>query len=87
MSTLFASGHIVDVVLVMVALEAAVLLVLHSRTGRGLPPGALLGTLASGACLMLALRFALTGAWWGFTGAAMAAGGVAHVLDLRRRWK
>jgi hypothetical protein len=86
-SALFASGHIVDAILVMVALEAAVLLVLHRRTGRGLTPGAMLSTLASGVFLMLALRCALTGAWWGFTGAAMGAGGIAHVVDLRRRWK
>lgn len=82
MAEMFSSGRVVDLVLLLVALEAALLFAWHRRTGRGLPPAALVGFLGAGACLMLAVRAALTGAWWGTVGAWMAAAGAAHVFDL-----
>jgi hypothetical protein len=84
---LFESGHVVDLVLILMALEGAVLLAWRWRTGRGVPPGDLVGYLASGACLLMALRAALTGAWWGWIGLWLALGGIAHVVDLARRWR
>ncbi len=86
MSGLFASGRIVDLILIFTVLEAAGLIVWRRRTGRGLPPGDLISTLSSGVCLMLALRCALVGGWWGWTGACLAAALLAHVTDLGRRW-
>ena len=56
MAGLFASGRIVDIILVLVALEAVALLVWRRRRGRGPSPIALIGNLASGASLMLAVR-------------------------------
>jgi hypothetical protein len=86
-SALFASGHIVDVILVLVALEGVGLIVWHRRTGRGIATGDVLSLLASGVFLMVALRCALVGAWWGTTAAALAGGGGAHLVDLARRWR
>jgi hypothetical protein len=43
--------------------------------------------LASGACLMLALRAALMQSGWQAVAMFLAAAGVAHVCDLYRRWR
>jgi hypothetical protein len=87
MSALFASGRIVDLILGLVVLEAALLAGWHARTGRGIPPAALAGTLGAGAGLLLALRAALVGAWWGWVAAALLAALLAHALDLLGRWR
>ncbi len=87
MTELFASGHIVDLILLLVLLEAILLAVWHRRTGRGIAPAALAGILCSGAALLLALRAALVGAWWGWVAAALLASLLAHLFDLRSRWR
>lgn len=86
MLSLFATGRIVDIVLVITAVEAAALVAYHRHTGRGPKPADLLGNLLSGVCLMLALRAALVGAWWGWIGLCLTAAFAAHLSDLRRRW-
>ena len=53
--------------------------------GRGVPPGELLGFLVAGACLVLALRAALTGAAWPMIAVWLALSGAAQVYDLARR--
>lgn len=87
METWFASGRIVDVALALTALEAVAVVAYFRVTGRGIPPADFLGNLASGACLMLALRCGLTGAWWGWIALWLGAALVAHLSDLRRRWR
>ena len=87
MLTLFATGYIVDLILIFTAIEAALMLAYHRRTGRGLPPADLLSNLLSGVCLMLALRGALVDAWWGWIAACLLAALLAHLNDLRRRWQ
>ncbi|GJE54667.1 MULTISPECIES: hypothetical protein [Methylobacterium] len=82
MPELFASGRIVDGILVLVALEAVALLVWRWRRGRGPSPLALIGNLASGASLMLAVRAALTGADWTVIAGFLLASLVAHLTDL-----
>jgi len=47
----------------------------------------LLVTLASGACLLLALRAALAGAGWELIALCLLAAGVAHAVDLKQRTK
>ena len=59
MLTLFATGHIVDLILAFTVVEAVLVIALHRRTGRGPSPADLLSNLLSGVCLMLALRGAL----------------------------
>jgi hypothetical protein len=82
---LFASGRIIDAILVLVAIEAAFLLAWRARTGRGPAPLPLLCNLASGASLMLALRAALTGAAWPAVAACLVASLVAHLSELALR--
>lgn len=74
------SGRLADFLLFVLVAEAAWLIVIHRRT----PLGAL-SALAPGACLVLALRFALTGAGWLWVIAAVTASLPFHLIDLRRR--
>ena len=83
----FASGRVVDVILALVVLEAAALLAWHRRTGGGVAPRVLLPTLLAGGFLLVAMRLALADAPWPAVGAALLAGLLAHVMDLRGRWK
>lgn len=87
MAEMFVSGRIVDVILVLVAAEALVLLAVRARWGRGPAPGALLTNLASGAALMLALRAALTGAAWPGIAACLIVALAAHLADLALRFR
>ena len=66
MAELFASGRLVDLILVIVAIEAAVLVIDWRSSGRGVAPGDLLPSLCAGAFLLLALRLSLGGAGWEF---------------------
>jgi hypothetical protein len=77
----FASPHLVDLVLVVVALEAVVLIGLR----RGLMRTIVL--LLPGVCLMLALRAALAGAAWPWVPLALAAAFMAHIADVHDRWR
>lgn len=81
-----ASGRIVDLVLVVMAIEAIVLIGLWRRTGRGVAPVDLLANLAAGACLLGALRSALVGAGEVWVGGFLVLAFVAHIADLTRRW-
>jgi hypothetical protein len=65
-AALFASGRVVDLILGLTLLEGLALALLHRRTGRGVAPADLVPNLLAGACLLLAVRGALTGAWWGW---------------------
>ena len=86
MTSLFASGRVVDLILGLMALEAAALALYRMRTGRGLGIPRFAGFLLSGAFLMLALRGALVDAWWGWIALCLGASLVAHLADLRQRW-
>ncbi len=87
MAEWFANGRPIDVALAMTALEALLVTGYFRRTGRGVPPAEFLGNLASGVCLMLALRCGVTGAAWPWVAVFLAAALVAHLADLRRRWR
>jgi hypothetical protein len=83
---LFASGRIVDLILMLMTLETLTLVVCRRVSGRGIDTAPLLVNMAAGGCLLLALRAALTGAGSVLVAAALAAAGVMHVLDVTSRW-
>jgi len=87
MAALFASGRVVDLILLVLALEGLALIAWHRRTGRGIAPPEVLSFLLAGACLLLALRAALTDAPWPVVALLLALAGVAQAWDLARRWR
>ena len=87
MADLFASGHLVDFILVVVVLEAAALLVYWARAKRGVAPLDLLPNLCAGTFLLLALRGTLAGSGWMVTTLCLSAAGLAHLIDVYRRWR
>jgi hypothetical protein len=87
MADLFASGHLVDFILVVVVLEAAALLIYWARAKRGVAPLDLLPNLCAGAFLLLALRVTLAGSGWMVASLCLSAAGLAHLVDVYRRWR
>ena len=79
MNILFAQGHAVDVVLVFMGLEFVWLI------ARGRNPVTVALTILPGACMMIALRAALTGAGWQLVALALTVSLPAHLADLRHR--
>ena len=87
MAELFLSGRMVDGILLLMLAEGGILWVWNSRTGRGIAPRDLAAMLFAGACLLCALRAALTAAGWEWIAAWLTAALAAHLLDLARRWR
>ena len=87
MADLFASGRLVDFILVVVVLEAVTLLLYWARAGRGVAPLDLLPNLCAGAFLLLALRVTLAGSGWMIASLYLSAAGLAHLTDVYRRWR
>jgi len=79
MAALFASGRIIDAILLLTVLEAGFLLWRRRAD--------LLVTLLSGLGVMVALRLALAGADWRWLALALLASLAAHVADLKQRWR
>ena len=79
MNAFFAQGHAVDVVMGVMAIELVWLI------ARGRKPITVVLTIAPGACMMLALRAALTGAGWHWVALALTVSLPAHLADLRHR--
>jgi hypothetical protein len=86
MTDLFATGKVVDLILVLMIAETLVLAGYHHLTGRGISTVPLLTNMAAGACLLLALRAALAGGSWSVIAIALSAALGMHALDLRSRW-
>lgn len=82
MNQLFATGHVIDLVIVVLALEVLVLRVWLGRHAALPTP-----TLLAGLGLLLAWRFAQAGWPWGYVALALGASGVAHGCDLWRHWR
>ena len=87
LGALFASGRVVDLVIFLTICEGLILVWLRRRTGRGLSLADIVGNLAAGVFLMLALRAALTGEAWTAIALFLILALVAHLADLRRRWR
>lgn len=76
------SGLVVDLIILLVLAEAALLWWLGRRFQRGPGLGAVWPTLVSGVLLLLVARAALTGAAWAWIALLLALAGLSHVLDL-----
>ncbi len=80
MAWLFASGHAVDIVLAVIAIEFGWLV-----TGGGWRVADAALRLAPGALMLAALRAALTGHDWRWIALPLLASFPVHLADLRRR--
>jgi hypothetical protein len=78
MSAFVSSGHVVDLALILLMVEAM------WATFRG-HRGRLVLSLLPGACLLLALRASLTGEHWVWVALWLSASLPAHLIDLWRR--
>jgi hypothetical protein len=86
MEALYRDGHVIDLILILMVAEGLLLLLVHRRTGRGPGLPDLLGNLAAGMFLMLAVRTALTDAWWGWVALALVGALASHLVDLFVRY-
>ena len=83
--SLYASGRVVDLILLLMGAEAVLLALLH-RAGRlPIAPLRLLPNLLAGACLLMALRAALTDAGLARCSLWLLLGLAGHLLDLASR--
>ena len=79
MEQFFASGRAIDVVLIVLAIEAIWLKARGQRWADIIP------ALLPAVLMMLALRAALTGTAWPFISLPLALAFPVHLYDLRRR--
>ncbi len=87
MNEFFASGRSIDLVLLLIGLEAIILMVLWRMRLCPLPPLTSLLILAPGTCLLLAARTALVGASWVWVSSLFLVALFIHLVDLRQRWR
>lgn len=84
---LISSGRIVDIMIIFVIIEVALLLIYERTTGRGIAPYPLLVNIGAGGSLMLALRAVFSDADWTVIAGCLVASLVFHTLDLLQRWQ
>jgi hypothetical protein len=77
----------VDLIIGFTLLEGLALALYFHSTGRGVAPAQFGVNLASGLCLMVALRCAMNAAAPLWIAAWLLAAGLAHGIDLWRRWQ
>ena len=87
MAELFASGRIIDLILLGIIAEVALLPALLRRLGSSLTLLDLLPNIVAGACLMLAVRLSLTQSAWFTIALALLLALAAHVFELTYRMK
>jgi hypothetical protein len=81
------TGRLVELIVLLMLLEAGLLLLWRWRSGGGVPATGSVAMIAAGICLMLALRAALTGADPGRIARWLSLALVAHVFDVATRWQ
>ncbi len=87
MTELYATGRIIDLILILVLLEAVALALFRRLTGRGPRIGDLLPTLVSGGLLLAAVRAALADSRWELVALPLFGALLAHLFDLYRQWR
>ena len=85
-SYLWSSALLVEIAIGLSLAEWVALGVYRRLTGKGLRRQEYAWNLASGLCLMLALRSALLGHGWVWGAVFMSASGMAHIAFLCERW-
>ena len=83
----YASGRMVEIIFALMLLEGAALIVWRRIAGSGIPTLDLIVNFAAGGFLLLALRSALVRDEWTMIALWLTGALVAHVVDLRRRWR
>lgn len=86
MDAFVLGGRLAELVIAITLVEAAVIVWWRRARGRGPGLAALAPALASGLFLMLALRAAQADAGWPWIATALSGAGLAHAVDLARRW-
>jgi hypothetical protein len=86
MGDLFASGRVIDLILLLMLLEAAASLLLNRKLARGIAPGIVIFNLGAGAALLMALRAALLHAAWPVIAAWLLVAFIGHAGELYVRW-
>ena len=86
MSEFNLDATILDWILALVALEAAIIITLRLFLSRGPRLVAYLSTLLAGTCLLIAVRGVLSGTSSSWIGFWLFLGCVAHFADLFLRW-
>ena len=84
---MISATRLVDIVLLLTGLEVLALAAWRWRTGTGPRILTLSRVLLPGICLILGMRAALAGMIWPFVPVSLIAALVAHLLDLRARWR
>ncbi|MGA2552179.1 MAG: hypothetical protein ABSF50_18690 [Burkholderiaceae bacterium] len=84
---LFIRAHLIDAIVVMVLAEGALLGLWRLCSGTGVPLGQLWPNLCAGLGLLLALRTVVAGGAWHWVAFWLAASLLAHLTDLRARWR
>jgi hypothetical protein len=79
--SLLTSPALIDLIVLFTVIEAVVLILWRRRVA------AVALLLLPGVCLLLAARAALAGAPWPWVPLALTGALVAHLLDLRWRWR
>ncbi|MFM2398858.1 MAG: hypothetical protein RL341_1015 [Pseudomonadota bacterium] len=85
MSELFATGQAIELVLVLMLIEGAVLVVWQRRSSVHMDLPGLLINLMSGVFLVCAVHSALVGHWWGVIAMYLLGSLVMHCADMWRR--
>ena len=86
MADLFATGHVIDIILGLMLLEALASVLASERYRRASGMMALFCNLAAGAGLLLALRAAILHAAWPSIAVWLIVALVAHVGEVSLRW-
>jgi hypothetical protein len=81
------AGRAIDLVLGVLAAETLALLLYRRTRRRGPPYAGIVANALAGGCLLLAVRAALVGLPVTMIGLWLAAALVAHLADLRSRWR
>ncbi len=87
MQPVLTVAGLIDFVIAATLLEWLALSLLWRTRRSGLPPASLAWMLVPGLCLLLAARSAVLGMPWYSVALLLSAAGIAHLIDLKRRWK